>query len=152
MKKEIILPKKIKNHQPKPTKAQLVEALVQRAKQLNDEENKARHAKREEIQAQIDITAQSLLARVKPEDYEVHPRPYNNNISLSVTIDMPPEINRLCKKLSQYNWVRFDEKETKKKILESLKNPNPLLGNSELAKALDQILEQVLKAPAAIEA
>lgn len=63
-----------------------------------------------------------------------------------------PKIKKLIENMRKHDYVHFDRDATKKKIVESLATPNPLLGDDETAKALDQLLKRIMNIKPTIEA
>lgn len=151
----IAIPKKIATHQPKPTKSQLIDALVERAREahrLNEDEKDIKRSALEQEGIRLVLKA---FKQAKPTDEDV--TLYNRwrvNEPASVTVEVTsPSIRTIQTKLQKLQPCNFHEEETKRKIRDSLKTPNPLLGcNGDTAKALDQLLERIMNIKPAIEA
>ena len=147
----LAIPKKIATHQPKPTKAQLVEALLVRAEAAHERLEEARRIKREAIEAQVREEADKLLAAAKLNDFDFTMNRWHKRCSFDLQIESP-KITKLIEAADKFHYCRFDRDATKKKIAEQLKTPNPLLGDDDTAKALDQLLERIMNVNPAIEA
>lgn len=137
----LILPDKIKKTQPKPTKSQLVEALVKKAKEKFDKKAEKAIIKQEEIEEEIKEEARiAIPKRLNELQVEVN---YRGDVS--IRFDMNDSLfNKLGQKhknASNNEW--FNEYETKKKIKESLETPNPLLDNPDVSIALENLLESI---------
>ena len=149
----IIIPDKIQKTQPKPTKTQLVEALLERARA-------AHKASEDEKQAQRDKLEDEGVALVLQEYKKAKPTADNvtffhdwGDYPASVKLEFSSaKIKGLQDKIRKLKRSSFNEEQTKKLIQASLQAPNPLIGNSETDKALDQLLATIMKpsAPAAL--
>jgi hypothetical protein len=155
MNTNIIIPGKVSKAQPKPTKTQIAEALLKRAKIAHAKEGERVEKQSLEVQEQLRLEAIKLLKGIKPIDFEIDTsvRYFNEDQPLKCVIDLStPLIMKLKKQISRLHPSRFDEEATKQKIKQGLAAPNPLLDNSEVAPALDQLLEKVMGYTPAIEA
>lgn len=148
----ITIPAKIQKHQPKPTKAQICEALLERARAAYKKVEDAKTTKREAIQQQINELALVELRKKKPEDFVLNQRTWHGTVEAEILISTP-QIKKLMDSLSKYSWASFDEQGTKEKIREKMKTPNPLIGSEEAEKALDTLLKTIMQveSPACIE-
>jgi hypothetical protein len=147
----LAIPKKIATHQPKPTKTQLVEALISRARVAHDKANEARGVKRDAIEAQIKAEALKTFRSADAEAFDFSMNMWQKTCSFTLDIKSP-QITQLLEKMRKFDYVHFDRDATKKKIIESLATPNPLLADENTAKALDQLLERIMNVKPAIEA
>lgn len=155
---KLIIPPKVSNTAPKPTKAQIVEALVERARIQFQEKQDAIESKRQVIKEQIEEEARKEFAKFVFEVesvsiYENYNRPH---IDFHLKDDLrnfsTPKITALLNKLNQFQTSHFDEKATKILITGKLKQDNPLLGNDEVAKSLDAMLAVIFNTTPVIEA
>jgi hypothetical protein len=147
----LAIPKKIATHQPKPTKSQLVEALVSRARVAHDKANEARGLIRDAIEAQVKAEAEKAFRLTTLKDFDFGMNMWQKSCSFTLSVESP-KIKKLIESMRKHDYVHFDRDETKKKIVESLKTPNPLLKDDDTAKALDQLLERIMNVKPAIEA
>jgi len=136
--------------QPKPTRTEIVEAMVQRAKSRTESENEARAKKRESLLPKIEAAAKKAM---KNFSVSVNIYTYSktdmrkNHCDARVSNITSPEMEKL---LDEYHKVghliRFDEKETRATIRRGLSgahNPDParLLANPSAVEAIDKTLE-----------
>jgi hypothetical protein len=151
----LAIPKKIATHQPKPTKAQLVDALVERAREAHRLNEDQKDIKRSALEQEGIRLVLEAFKKAKPtdEDVTLYSR-WRCNDSASVTVEITsPSIRTIQTKLHKLYPCTFKEEETKRVIRDSLKTPNPLLGcDDDTAKALDQLLERIMNIKPAIEA
>jgi hypothetical protein len=147
----LAIPKKIATHQPKPTKSQLIDALVERARIAHDKANEDRGVKRDAIEAEVKAEAEKHFHAASMKDFDFDMNKWHRSCSFSLSVKSP-KIKKLFENMRKLDYVHFNRNETKKKIVESLKTPNPLLGNEDTAKALDQLLERIMNVKPAIEA
>lgn len=143
---ELTMPTKISESQPKPTKAQLVEALFQQAKANYQEEEDRKKKLREDIEAEskqyaIEVLKKKLNPFAKAKVI-VNCNYAQNHVNIILTVE-DPKVVKLCKKLKDSGYSHFDEAGVKKEIRESLKGPNPLLG-SQHKQALKDLLDQIM--------
>lgn len=150
---KLIIPPKVSNTAPKPTKAQIVEALLKRAVSNHEEERKALEARREVVRKELKEEVLKELAKKKPTDFSISLCESWGGKDVEAEITMTnAKISALKDKLKSIRHVSFDEKEVKAKINESLKPTNPLLGDSNLAKSLDAMLAAIFNTTPVIEA
>ena len=147
----LAIPKKIATHQPKPTKAQLIEALLIRAEAAHDRIEESRRIKREAIEAQVKAEAEKTFHAASMKDFDFDVNEWNQFCSFRLNVESP-KIKQLIESMRRHNYRFFDRDATKKKIVESLATPNPLLKDDDTAKALDQLLERIMNVKPAIEA
>jgi hypothetical protein len=147
----LAIPKKIATHQPKPTKTQLVEALLVRAEAAHERLEEARRIKRDAIEAQIKAEAEKTFHAACIKDFDFGMSMWHKSCSFTLNVESP-KIKQLCESMRKHDYCHFDRDATKKKIVEQLKTPNPLLGDDDTTKALDQLLERIMNVKPAIEA
>ena len=147
----LAIPKKIATHQPKPTKSQLVEALLVRARAAHGRAEEARSIKRDAIEAQVKAEAKKTFHAACIKDFDFSINTWHKSCSFTLSVESP-KIKQLCESMQEHDYCHFDRDATKKKIVESLATPNPLLGDADTAKALDQLLERIMNIKPAIEA
>ena len=144
MNTNLILPTKVKSITPKPTKTQLVEALLAQALRNHAEAEDLKSQKRDEIEDNIKKHAIAVLLKKKNPLQDANAIFQNHNeckMSLSIVIKDSQSITML-KKLKTLQPSRIYAPDIKAKILEQLKSPNVLLGddyNQMLKAMLDQI-------------
>ena len=155
---KLIIPPKVSNTSPKPTKAQIIEALVERARIQFREKEDAIRSKRQAIEEQINKEARKEFAKIAFEMesisiYENYRPPHIDfHLKTGLSLFSTPKITALLNKLNQFQTSHFDEKATKALIAEKLKQNNPLLGNDEVAKSLDAMLAAIFNTTPTIEA
>lgn len=146
MNTSIIIPGIITAVAPKPTKTQLIEALVERERKQIHEHNVVRKAKRYAAEEKAEAEVRKLLQKVEIAHFKIDLRLYWGS-------SHPPEasVNLTNQKIKDLQAVYqknkdfiFDEKETRKKIVEGLKPQNPLLLNEDVAKSLDALLGTIM--------
>lgn len=137
----LILPNKIKKTQPKPTKSQLIEALVVKAKEKFNKQKEEANIKQEKIREEIKEKAIiAIPKRLNELEVEVN---YRGDVSIRFVMN-DSLFNKLGEKYQKADSIGyFDKNETKNKIKESLKSPNPLLDNPDLSIALENLLESI---------
>ncbi len=145
----VLIPAKIQNTAPKPTKAQIAEALLARARAAFLEEEAKKLERREQLieQCRDLILEEFKKKKATPDDVNVMENWFHGdpNVQIKVT---SPKIAAVRKKIFENDKSYFQEDEMKKKIREGLAAPNPLLGNEDAAKALDALLKTIMQ-PAA---
>jgi hypothetical protein len=137
----LILPNKIKKTQPKPTKSQLIEALVVKAKEKFNKQKEKANIKQEKIIEEIKEKAIiAIPKRLNELEVEVN---YRGDVSIRFVMN-DSLFNKLGEKYQKADSIGyFDKNETKNKIKESLKSPNPLLDNPDVSIALENLLESI---------
>jgi hypothetical protein len=141
MNNTIIMPKTIKTLVPKPTKKQIVEALIHKAKARHDLEEKKKLIKSEKIDEKIKNIA--VKAFLKNQEIAKVSVDYRNNINLFIDKDYLG-LGNLIKEKKENSVSYFYENDVKKEILKSLENPNPLIGNKETDKYLEGLLDSIM--------
>lgn len=135
------MPKTIKTLVPKPTKKQIVEALIHKAKARHDLEEKKKLIKSEKIDEKIKNIA--VKAFLKNQEIAKVSVDYRNNINLFIDKDYLG-LGNLIKEKKENSVSYFYENDVKKEILKSLENPNPLIGNKETDKYLEGLLDSIM--------
>ena len=141
----IIIPGKIQATQPKPTKSQLVEALLDQARKDHAELYERNQAKQEELRVLLKKEALRLFKAVKPVEMELDEKFWgeSNEVKLSTKVSSP-EILKLKAQIRKLDTHRLDEDAMKKKIREGLTPANPLLGDTNMEAPLKQLLERIM--------
>jgi hypothetical protein len=142
MKNTLIIPTQIQKAQPKPTKTQLVEALVAKAKEKWKQKLEESNKKQEAILKEIEDKAILFLAgRSKRPDASVD---YQGGVSLRFEMNEPlfKKLGKQYKDANMDCW--FNDDQVKKKIRDGLAAPNPLLDNPDVAVALDNLLTSIM--------
>lgn len=144
----IIIPDKIQTTQPKPTKSQLLEALLERARIAHKEAEDKKKNKRDKLEAEgIELVLQEFKKAKPTADDVTFFRGWGDYPAKLELEFESPKIKSLQNRMRDLNSKTFDEENTKKLIREKLKAPNPLLGNEDTAKALDALLATIIVAP-----
>jgi len=147
----LIIPNKIKTTLPKPTKTQLVEALLIKAKELHDKEEERKKKLRKEIETQLLEAGLKDLAEANPNKFTVCVNEYQESADIEFKLTSP-QCKKLIKQYAKYSSKRFYESEAKTKILESFKPANPLLNNSVIEKSLEDLYHKIFNNINTIEA
>ncbi len=133
--------------QPKPRKADIIAALVERAATKHYEVKKQADQKREAKRAEITEFLKSEMA-VSPHNFDVRLSSAQYTPELEFTIKViPAGLKRLQEELRKLPDIRdFDSTRTKREIIAALGDDNAarvkaLLSNAEAVKKLDETLE-----------
>lgn len=136
------------NLQPKPTKTELVEAMLVRAKVKHDAENVQRKAKRDALGKKIEALATKLAKQKKPQVC-IYTYADNSRSHCDVRVQnvKSPELDLLFAEYTKNSTLCWDEKEVRAEIrqaLTGLAKPSAtrLLDNPEAVRAMDAMLEQ----------
>jgi len=141
MNNTIIIPETIETLIPKPTKKQIVEALIHKAKERHDLEEKKKLIKSEKIDEKIkNIAVKAFLENQEIAKVSVD---WNNNINLFINKDYL-KLGNLIKEKKKNEVRCFYDNDVKKEILKSLESPNPLIGNKETDKYLERLLDSIM--------
>lgn len=148
------IPTKITATQPKPTRAQIIEALLDRARTAHEakeeEKEKQREALIEQATAIELAAARKIVLTADMIDLNTGWRSdYESTVRL--TIPSSAKVQALKAKILKLSSNHFDRDATKKLIVAGMKAPNPLLGNPDTAKALDALLRSIMNPTAKIE-
>lgn len=152
MNTSLTLPSKIQNSNPKPSKAQLIEALMLRAEKKHKEKEAIKEAKRDLLETEGIALVLELAKDITPTENDVN---FKNSFYRCNRDDTPivtlqvtsPQIKAIQKKIDNLRWHSFDRDGTKAMILQKLKAPNPLLNNESVEKSLDQLLATIIEQP-----
>lgn len=147
----LIIPNKIKATAPKPTKTQLVEALLIKAKELHDKEEERKTKLRKEIEKQLLEVGLKDLTKATPNKFSLSVNTYQESADIEFSLKSP-ECKKLLKQHAKCKYDYFREADAKEKILKALKPANPLLGNSTVEKSLEDLLLQIFNNINTIEA
>jgi hypothetical protein len=135
---------------PKATKAQLIEALVMRERELWKEKRDSIEARIKPLREEINNKAYELMLKSDKDSFRFFTRTYSNIPHIEVEFfAKSPAIATLIKqveKIDQEAPTWFDDVRVKAHIKDSLAAPkkdNPLLGNPEVTSALDSILRSI---------
>ena len=129
------------NLSPKPTKTEIIDAMVKRAIENTKLQNEANSKKREAIVSKIEKASIKMVKSIK-FDVSVGSN-YVNIYSYRVT---SPEIELLIKELDKHQHIRIDEKMLKTEIRNQINatvspQPDRLLKNPDTVKAIDAQLK-----------
>jgi hypothetical protein len=129
------------NLSPKPTKTEIIDAMVKRAVVNIKLQNEANSKKHELIMAKIEKAAMKIVKSIK-FDVSVS----SNYVTLYSYRVTNPEIESLLKELDKYRHVRIDEKQLKVEIRNQINattspQPDRLLKNPDTVKAIDAQLK-----------
>jgi hypothetical protein len=136
------------NIQPKPTKSEIIEAMLARAKFKHDAENERRKTKRETIRKKIEAVTLKIAKSMTPS---VHIYAYSDTRAshCDVKIDRikSPELDVLLDEFKTNELQGWAEKETRESIRRMLNgtvksNPARLLENPEAVAAIDDKLQR----------
>lgn len=149
MNTSLAIPTKIQNTAPKPTKSQLVEALLLRAREAHQKAEEAKTVKREALVKEAEQLVLSGLKSIKISEWAVDLREsWSERYPATISADFrSPKLSSLRDRINKLRSSRFDTDSNKKLITEKLKTPNPLLGNDDAAKSLDQLLATIMDQP-----
>jgi len=147
----LIIPSKIKSTAPKPTKTQLVEALLIKAKELHDKEEKRKTKLRDEIEKKLLEIGLKDFAKATHNKFSVNVNAYTDSAQIQFRLTSS-ECKKLIKEYSELKYEYYHEHDAKKKILEALKPANPLLGNSMVEKSLEDLILQIFNNINTVEA
>lgn len=152
MKNEIIISTKIVANKPKPSKAQIVEALVETARANHEENYRQNEIRRNALEDQAIKKAKELFKKKKIEEFSFetsHEYSCHQCVNVSISID-GSEVASLLEKRKDIKLMRFDRDKTKKQIVEAMKEKNPLLEGGH-QKELNNLLDSIMGRQQAIE-
>jgi hypothetical protein len=146
MNTSVIIPAKIQNTAPKPTKSQLAEALLDRAFKAHVANEAEKELKRSALEEEGFKLVIEEFKKVIPKSENINfYNQWRPACKASVTVSVTSaKIKAIQIKLSKLHECSFDRDGTKKRITDGLKTPNPLLGNEDTAKALDALLATLM--------
>lgn len=128
--------------QPKPTKTEIIEAMVCRSEVLNREENKRREALRSDLEAKvIELAKQEFTkknASLKPT-FEVND--WKQTVVVRYVVKNPA-IKKLIEEIDKNGKVYWNESSVRKSIREKLSGvkKNRLLDDPQTVNAIDTLL------------
>lgn len=138
----------VQSIQPKPTKTEIVEAMLARAKVKHDAENERRSKRAEVLQKKIEAIA---IKAIKSRTPSVSIYTYDNSESSHCDVQFQnlktPELEPLFKEMRGLRRLCWDEKAIRDAIrreLTGIQRPNQtrLLDNPDTVKAIDAMLTQ----------
>jgi hypothetical protein len=145
MKTEIIVPGKIQAVQPKPTKAQLIEALVEQARKEHADLRVINEGKIEELLVLLKKEALEVISKLNSDEMELDELPWGLDGEVSLFIKVTSKkIKEIKKQISKLRIGRFYPDEVKKTIKEKLTPSNPLLNNPDVNETLSQLLAKIM--------
>lgn len=134
--------------QPKPTKTEIIEAMVARAKAKHDEESERRAKMRKAISAKIESLAIKLAKSKRPDvGIYVYSSAESSHCDVTVRRVKSPELDALFDQYRAVERICWDEKKARDAIRREIngainRNPSRLLDNPEAVKAIDATLKQ----------
>ena len=146
MNTSLAIPTKIQNTAPKPTKAQLLDALVARARIKFDQDKEEQEKKCAVVIGQIKQTACKILGvkDISAADITVWG---DGRVRVSFNMDQPAVV-KLGKLHERSEVLRyFNEHTVRDQIKKAMVPENPLLNNDDVAKSLDQLLATIMGRP-----
>ena len=127
--------------QPKPTRKEVIDALVARAKVKHDAENERRQAMREQLEGKIKSAA---LKDFKSKAFKGTPSVYiqfhNNTVEIQYLVKSDT-VTQLIAQYEKNRRVDWNENIVRQEIRDALDGRSPLLDNPEAVKAMDALLE-----------
>ena len=138
---------------PKPTKTEIIEAMVERARIKTKEENDRRAALREKLMVKIKKEALKAIKGMTPvvDQYSHHIDPDRRYCTVTYTPIKTPELSSLLNEYHEIGGrIHFDVAETRKAIRAELTTKRDvsagvqlLLANPEIVKSLDAAIEKI---------
>lgn len=132
---------------PKPTKTEIIDAMVARAKVRHDEENARRKKLREAVQKKIEAAALKASKGMKPTVSIYVYDSGGSHCDVKVSNITTPELQKLFAEYRATARILWDEKEVRNAIKAELagtgkQSPTRLLDNPEAVKAIDAKLAE----------
>lgn len=126
---------------PKPTKSEIIEAMVKRAKAKLQADNAEAQKKREVIGAKIRKLAQKL-AKSQKFVVNIHANAKNPHVDLYCYNVTSPEMDKLLAEFDACKTVNIDEKALRNQIRDEINgatkpDPDRLLSDPNTVKAID---------------
>jgi Flp pilus assembly CpaF family ATPase len=141
MNNTIIMPKKIGKLVPKPTKKQILEALVHKAKIRHELNEKKKLIKFKKIDSKIkEIAIKEFLKDQTIADVSIN---YRGDINLYINEDKL-KLGSLIEERKKNSNSYFYESDVKKEFMKKLENPNPLIGNKIADVYLESLLDSII--------
>jgi hypothetical protein len=145
MKTEIIVPGKIQAVQPKPTKAQLIEALVEQARKEHADLLVINKGKIEELLVLLKKEALEIISNLNLDEMELDELSWKSDSEVSLFMNIrSKKIMEIKKQIAKLRIGRFYPCEVKDKIKEKLTPSNPLLNNPDVNETLSQLLAKIM--------
>ena len=139
---------------PKPTKTQVIEALVERERELWKEQRALINARIEPLNKELNAECFHLMSIAEKDEFKISMRDYNNDEHCSASIKLRSQkLTKIINKIEKINdeaptWFNDDKaKDVIKEAMAAPKAVNPLLGNADVKDALDTILNQIKAKP-----
>jgi hypothetical protein len=133
--------------QPKPTKAEIIEAMVQRARARQIAVNEEASKKRDALKPKIEKAVLKLIKGMKPH-VAIYAKSREPHCEARYGVIKSPELDELLAQYASFdNAIEcFDEKEVRTAIRRELNgehkpDPSRLLANPETVKAIDTTLD-----------
>ena len=133
---------------PKPTKTEIVEAMLARAAVKHDAENERRSKIRDSIQKKINALAIKAAKTMTPSvNIYAYGKIESSHCDVRFSNVKSPELDKLFDQYRAVAILGWNEKEMRdaiKRELSGIQNPNPtrLLDNPATVKAIDALLKQ----------
>lgn len=136
---------------PKPTKTEVVEAMLVRARFKHDEENERRKVEREKIEKKLDALALKTLKKggFAPSVYYYPAGRHGleSHVDMKFSHVTSPELVVLIDKLGELGRLQWNEREVKESIkygLAGMEKPasKRILEDAQAVKAIDALLDQ----------
>lgn len=126
---------------PKPTKGEIIEAMVKRAVSKIEAENAVNTKKRETLRVKIDKLAHKLAKSQKFEVY-VYTECTRPHVDLKCTGVTSPEMDKLLAEYKSFKITRIDEKTLREQIRNEINgatkpDPDRLLKDPSTVSAID---------------
>ena len=134
------MPKEIGKLVPKPTKKQILEALVHKAKIKHELNEKKKLIKLKKIDGKIiEIAIKEFLKDQAIADVSIN---YRGDINLCIDRDKI-KLGNLKEERKENSADYFYESNVKREFIKKLKNPNPLIGNKTADVYLESLLDSI---------
>lgn len=149
----LTIPSPIATKVPKPSKAHLIEALVERERLRIETHNNRLKEVVKILRDKADAIILAEARKINRNQWKpIHQGRYGQ-AGLFVEIEViSPEASQLVLQANRTPWLHFDKAGVKREITERLKAPNPLLEDTTMNPSLDKLLESIYGRRPAIEA
>ena len=150
MNTSLTIPTKIQNTAPKPTKSQLLEALIDRARIQFEKDKEEQEKKLAVIKEQIKITAFKILGVKSTTEADIS---VWSDGTVRISFEMGhASLVKLGQQHEKIDVLRhFQEWTVRNQIKKAMVPANPLLDNIDVAKSLDQLLATIMNTPRVID-
>lgn len=132
--------------QPKPTKKEIIDAMIVRAKVKHDEENARREAARDKIMKKIEPLVVKAIKSSAPKIriYTYSQGDDRNHCDVAFSQVKSPELSVLFDQYSDLHRLSWDERDVRQSIQTALTGaaPQRILDNPEAVAAIDATLKQ----------